>query len=144
MPSRAAASAIVSLSAPRPPLCASVRSSPISPCSLLYPSEYSRKPLEAILVRLAGIHRGFVACCRGGCPAVGHQCLHNKTALYRRVRLVGGAGYTSSPNAPSGRQSARRRGMSGKPVAKQTPLKCLDCKHEFDGFAMHKEHYVES
>ena len=34
--------------------------------------------------------------------------------------------------------------MSGKPVAKQTPLKCLDCEHEFDGFAMHKEHYVES
>jgi len=34
--------------------------------------------------------------------------------------------------------------MSGKPVAKKTPLKCLDCEHEFDGFAMHKEHYVES
>jgi hypothetical protein len=34
--------------------------------------------------------------------------------------------------------------MSGKPVAKQTPLKCQDCEHEFDGFAMHKEHYGES
>jgi DNA-directed RNA polymerase subunit RPC12/RpoP len=34
--------------------------------------------------------------------------------------------------------------MSGKPVAKQTPLKCLNCEREFDGFAMHKEHYVES
>jgi hypothetical protein len=27
---------------------------------MLYPSETSRKPLEAILVRLKGIHRGFV------------------------------------------------------------------------------------
>jgi DNA-directed RNA polymerase subunit RPC12/RpoP len=34
--------------------------------------------------------------------------------------------------------------MSTKTVAKQTPLKCLDCKHEFDGSAIHKEHYVEN
>ena len=34
--------------------------------------------------------------------------------------------------------------MSTKSVPKQTPLKCLDCEHEFDGLAMHKEHYVES
>jgi hypothetical protein len=27
---------------------------------MLYPSETSRKPLEAILVRLKGFHRGFV------------------------------------------------------------------------------------
>src|SRR5215210_3120879 len=48
------------------------------------------RPLEAILVRLVGIHRGFIAHrYRRGCPAVGHQCLHNKIALYRRVRLWG-------------------------------------------------------
>jgi hypothetical protein len=34
--------------------------------------------------------------------------------------------------------------MSTKTVSKQTPLKCLDCEHEFDGLAIHKEHYVES
>ena len=34
--------------------------------------------------------------------------------------------------------------MSTKTVSKQTPLKCLDCEHEFDGSAIHKEHYVES
>jgi hypothetical protein len=34
--------------------------------------------------------------------------------------------------------------MPTKAVPKQTPLKCLDCEHEFDGMAMHKEHYVES
>jgi DNA-directed RNA polymerase subunit RPC12/RpoP len=34
--------------------------------------------------------------------------------------------------------------MSTKTVPKQTPLKCLDCEHEFDGMAMYKEHYVES
>ena len=34
--------------------------------------------------------------------------------------------------------------MSTKTVTKLTPLKCLDCEHEFDGLAMHKEHYVES
>ena len=34
--------------------------------------------------------------------------------------------------------------MSTKTVAKQTPLKCLDCGREFDGRAVHKEHYVES
>ena len=57
---------------------------------------------------------------------------------------VNDAGYTPSPNVPSGRQSTRRRSMSTKTVAKQTPLKCLDCEHEFDGRAVHKEHYVES
>jgi hypothetical protein len=57
---------------------------------------------------------------------------------------VGGADYTPSPNVPSGRQSTRRRSMSTKTVSKQTPLKCLDCKDEFDGLAMHTEHYVES
>jgi hypothetical protein len=34
--------------------------------------------------------------------------------------------------------------MSTRTVTKQTPLKCLDCDHEFDGLAMHNEHYVES
>ena len=34
--------------------------------------------------------------------------------------------------------------MSTKTVAKQTPLRCLDCECEFDGRAIHKEHYVES
>jgi hypothetical protein len=34
--------------------------------------------------------------------------------------------------------------MSTKTVTKQTPLRCLDCEHEFDRWAMHKEHYVES
>ena len=34
--------------------------------------------------------------------------------------------------------------VSTKSVAKQTPLKCLDCGREFDGLAVHKEHYVES
>jgi hypothetical protein len=34
--------------------------------------------------------------------------------------------------------------MSTKAVSKQTPLKCLECEHEFDGRAVHKEHYVES
>jgi DNA-directed RNA polymerase subunit RPC12/RpoP len=57
---------------------------------------------------------------------------------------VGGADYTSSPNVPRGRQSTRRRSMSTKTVSKQTPLKCLDCEHEFDGLAIHKEHYIES
>ena len=34
--------------------------------------------------------------------------------------------------------------MPAKTVAKQTPLKCLDCEREFNGLAAHKEHYVES
>jgi DNA-directed RNA polymerase subunit RPC12/RpoP len=48
------------------------------------------------------------------------------------------------PNVLSGWQSTRRRSMSTKTVSKQTPRKCLDCEHEFDGLAIHKEHYVES
>jgi hypothetical protein len=47
-------------------------------------------PLEAILVHLVRIHRRFIArCYPRACPAVGHQCLHNKTALYRRVHPAG-------------------------------------------------------
>jgi hypothetical protein len=30
-----------------------------------------------------------------------------------------------------------------KTVAKQTPLRCPDCGHEFDALAVHKERYVE-
>ncbi len=57
---------------------------------------------------------------------------------------VGGAGYTPSPNAPSGRQSALRSSLSTKTVTKRIALKCQNCEHEFDGLARHKEHYVES
>lgn len=33
--------------------------------------------------------------------------------------------------------------MSGKPITKQTPLRCLDCGREFNRLAVHIEHYVE-
>jgi hypothetical protein len=33
--------------------------------------------------------------------------------------------------------------MSRRTVPKQTPLRCLDCRHEFNGLALHKERYVE-
>src|SRR5215211_8439574 len=67
---------------------------------MLYPSETSRKPLKATLAALVGIHRQFIArCYHRGCPAVAPQCLHNKTALDRRVHLA-------DPQAPS---SGRRK-----------------------------------
>jgi predicted Zn-ribbon and HTH transcriptional regulator len=34
--------------------------------------------------------------------------------------------------------------MSTRTIAKPTPLRCLDCGHEFFGQAVHKEHYLES
>ena len=39
---------------------------------------------------------------------------------------------------------AGRRSMSSRTITKPTPLRCLDCGHEFVGRAEHKEHYVES
>jgi hypothetical protein len=39
---------------------------------------------------------------------------------------------------------AGRRRMSTRTITKPTPLRCLDCGHEFVGRAVHKEHYVES
>jgi hypothetical protein len=50
---------------------------------MLYPSAATRKPLEAILVRFAGIHRRFIThCYRRECPAVALQSrvLHNTAA----------------------------------------------------------------
>jgi len=45
--------------------------------------------LRSILAPLVGIHRQFIArCYHRGCPAVAPQCLHNKTALDRRVYLA--------------------------------------------------------
>src|SRR5215204_4836791 len=53
---------------PGPALCALLRLYPIGG----NPSAATRKPLEGILVRLVGIHRGFIArSYRRGCPAVG-------------------------------------------------------------------------
>jgi hypothetical protein len=34
--------------------------------------------------------------------------------------------------------------VSTKKVTRQTPLRCLDCEHEFVGWAQFTEHYVES
>ena len=34
--------------------------------------------------------------------------------------------------------------MSTKTVTRRRPLKCLNCGHEFEGWALLKEHYVES
>jgi hypothetical protein len=34
--------------------------------------------------------------------------------------------------------------MSTKAVRRRWPLKCLDCGHEFEGWAVLKEHYVAS
>lgn len=39
---------------------------------------------------------------------------------------------------------ARRSRMSTRTIAKPTPLRCLDCGHEFVGRTVYKEHYVES
>jgi hypothetical protein len=56
-------------------------------------------PLEAILVRLVGIHRRFIArCYRRGCPAATPDCMHNsvmaagfvKRRRPRRVRQATG------------------------------------------------------
>jgi hypothetical protein len=51
--------------------------------------DWSRKPLEALLVCLVGIYRRFIApCYRRGCPAAAPDRLHNNLRHGRRVRPV--------------------------------------------------------
>jgi hypothetical protein len=51
-------------------------------------------PLEAILVRLVGIHRRFIArCYRRGCPAATPDCMHNSVRPPGSLSAGGLAGF---------------------------------------------------
>jgi hypothetical protein len=81
----------------------------------------------------------------GSAKGVGASSLRERGPVYMPSGhySVGGAGYTPSPNIPSGRQNTKEE--HGNENSDQTnAAEVPGLRQEVDGLAMHKEHYVES